>query len=65
MSDEDWGSWESTKERSYVRGLEVTPDERLAWVEEMLEIALAAGAIPKPRDPWGSTLLPTAAEPTK
>ena len=56
MSADDWGSWESAQERSYVRGLAATPDERLAWLEEMLEIALAAAAIPKPRDPWGRPL---------
>lgn len=57
MADEDWGSWDSNRERRYLAGLNVTPDERLAWVEEMLELALASGAIPKPRDAWGQPVV--------
>jgi hypothetical protein len=53
MSDSDWGSWESKRERAFVVGLEVSADLRLEWLENMLELALAAGALPKPRDPWG------------
>jgi hypothetical protein len=56
MSEGDWGSWESSAEHTYTKGLSVTADERLAWVEEMLELALASGAIPKPRDAWGQPL---------
>lgn len=54
----DWGSWEEDRERKYVAGLEVSADERLAWLEEMLELALASGALPKPRDAWGQPILP-------
>ena len=57
-SPADWGSWEEDRERKYVVGLEVSADERLAWLEEMLEIALASGALPKPRDAWGQPILP-------
>lgn len=56
MGDEDWGSWASKRERSYVVGLEVSVEERIAWLEEMLEIAERAGALPKPRDAWGQPL---------
>ena len=48
-----WGSWSEDREDKYVVGLSVTPAQRLLWLEEMLELALAAGALPKPRDPWG------------
>ena len=58
MSGDDWGSWDSTTKRSYLVGLSVSADERLAWVEEMLEIALRSGAIPKPRDAWGQPIEP-------
>lgn len=48
-----WGSWADAAERSYLRGLEVSAEERIAWVEEMLAVAHAAGALPKARDAWG------------
>lgn len=53
---EDWGTWESTEARARVSGLAVTPDERMAWVEEMLVLAIASGACPRPRDAWGQPL---------
>src|SRR5690606_39218784 len=49
----DWGSWEGDRERKYIVGLEVSADERLAWLEEMVELAVASGALPKRRDAWG------------
>ena len=54
------GSWEEDREHKYLVGTTVSVDERLAWVEEMLEIAYAAGAIPKPRDAWGQPIEPGA-----
>ncbi len=45
MGDEDWGSWASKRERSYVVGLEVSVEERIAWLEEMLEIAERGGVL--------------------
>jgi hypothetical protein len=57
---EDWGRWDEARERAFVVGLEVSPAERLAWLEEMLELALARGAVPKPRDAWGQPLPPVA-----
>jgi hypothetical protein len=50
------GSWEEDRERKYLVGLEVSVDERLAWLEEVLELAHAAGALGKPRDAWGRPL---------
>ena len=59
MSDaEDWGSWEQDRDRKYVVGLSVSAAERIAWLEEMLAIAFASGALPKPRDEWGQPLAP-------
>ena len=52
------GSWEEDRERKYLVGLEVSVDERLAWLEEMLEIAHAAGALRTRRDEWGRPLEP-------
>jgi len=57
---EDWGSWESNRARGQLAGLEATADERIAWVEEMLVIAIASGACPRPRDAWGQPLLVVA-----
>lgn len=56
MSDEDWGTWESSRQRSYTRGLDVSAEERLAWLEEMIAFAWSTGALPKPRDEWGQSL---------
>lgn len=50
------GSWEEDRERKYLVGLEVSVDERLAWLEEVLEIAHAAGALRRPCDAWGRPL---------
>lgn len=67
MSDErlvtpkDWGTWESTGVHGYLAGLDATPDERIAWVEEMLRLAVASGACPRPRDGWGQPIAITTA----
>lgn len=62
MSDaSDWGSWEEDRERKYVVGLSVSAAERIAWLEEMLAIAFASGALPKPRDAWGQPIAPPSA----
>ena len=50
---DDIGSWREDQEHKYLVGTTVTADERLAWLEEMLVLALASGALPKPRDEWG------------
>lgn len=47
------GTWDEDREHKYVIGLSVSPDERLAWLEETLVLAFESGALPKPRDVWG------------
>jgi hypothetical protein len=54
----EWGSWRQDREHKYVVGLKVTAAERLAWLEEMLELAWSRGALPKRRDRWGRPLAP-------
>ena len=53
---EHWGSWRDDYDRKLTVGLEATAAERLAWLEEMLQLAHASGAPPKARDAWGQTL---------
>ena len=57
---EDWGTWEDAERRSYLEGLDLTIEERLAWLDEMFALAEAHGVHPKPRDAWGQPI----AEPT-
>ncbi len=52
------GTWEEDEEHKLTVGLSVDDATRLAWLEEMLHIAFAAGAIPKRRDAWGQELEP-------
>jgi hypothetical protein len=47
LPNEDWGSWEQNRERKRVLGADATPAERLAWLEEALRLALAAGSLPR------------------
>jgi hypothetical protein len=47
------GSAEENEERKYLVGLEVSLEERLAWLLEMQEIALSTGALPRRRNEWG------------
>ncbi|MBI4952777.1 MAG: hypothetical protein HY908_12150 [Myxococcales bacterium] len=56
MSEVDWGTWASERTRKHTRGMDVPVEARLAWIEEMLVIALERGAIPKRRDEWGQPL---------
>jgi hypothetical protein len=44
---EDWGSWQQKRERKLVLGADATAEQRLAWLEEALKLALLAGALPK------------------
>ena len=53
MSDDHWGSYEDDRERKLTAGLASTVEERIAWLEEMAQIAWDAGTLPKRRDPWG------------
>lgn len=47
----DWvgDGWSSARERSFTRGLKASPTERLAWLEEMIRLAWASGALPHRR----------------
>lgn len=44
------GSWEAARKRKLTLALEATPAQRLAWLEEAIRFAHAAGALPRPRD---------------
>ncbi len=45
--------WESTRQRKLTLGLAATPAERLSWLESMIVLAWASGALPRPRtDQW-------------
>jgi hypothetical protein len=43
--------WEEARRRALVLGLEATPAQRLAWLEEMIALAHRSGALPRPRPP--------------
>jgi hypothetical protein len=47
----DWqgDDWESARRRKFTLGLAATPIERLAWLEEVIRLAWAAGALPRRR----------------
>jgi hypothetical protein len=40
-------AWEDHRREQLVLGLAVTPAERLAWLEEMIDFAYRAGALPR------------------
>ena len=42
-------TWESAHRRKLTLGLDATPAERLAWLEEAITLAWATGAFPRPR----------------
>jgi hypothetical protein len=46
---EHWGSWSENDERKLIAGLQATPAQRLAWLEEMVALAHRTGALPKRR----------------
>ncbi|MFO0681890.1 MAG: hypothetical protein U0234_07565 [Sandaracinus sp.] len=62
---EDWGTWRDAEQRKYVKGLDLTIAERLAWLDEMIELARAHGAQPKPRDEWGQPIERSEQNPTR
>jgi hypothetical protein len=41
--------WESSRRRTLTLALTATPRERLAWLEEMIRLAWASGALPRKR----------------
>lgn len=48
VSGDDWeADWESHARWQLVAGLAATPAQRLAWLEEMMALALHAGALPR------------------
>jgi len=49
----DFGSFEDKRARKLVCGVEATPAQRLAWLEQALRIALLTGALPRRRPPAG------------
>lgn len=53
--DEWEASWEGTRKRQLALGLAVAPAERLRWLEEMIRLAHASGALPRPRGENGET----------
>jgi hypothetical protein len=52
--DPFWGTWEAKRRLQFVLALDATPEQRLAWLEEMIQIAHASGALPRRRDDSGS-----------
>jgi hypothetical protein len=53
-NDDVWGSWEAKRKRQYLLALDATPEQRLAWLEEMIRLAHASGALPRTRSPASS-----------
>jgi hypothetical protein len=54
----DWkgDDWESARRRKLTLGLRATPSERLAWLEEVIRLAWASGALPRrPARPGNGT----------
>ncbi len=59
---EDWPrGWEDDRLRKLTKGLEATPEQRLEWLEDAIEMAHACGALPRTRaDGWSPPdLLPS------
>jgi hypothetical protein len=50
LAEAFWGSWDAKRRLQFVLALEATPEQRLAWLEEMIRIAHASGALPRQRD---------------
>lgn len=53
--DNDWRcGWEDARRRQLTAGLDATPAQRLAWLEEMIALAHRSGALPRELDEWGA-----------
>jgi hypothetical protein len=51
QAPEDWAcDWDAQERRKYTIGLDATPEQRLEWLEEMIELAHASGALPRRRE---------------
>jgi hypothetical protein len=49
-NDEAWDvDWDALRRRKFTIGLAATPAQRLDWLEEMIEVAHATGALPRRR----------------
>ena len=49
-NDDAWGvDWDAHRHRKFTMGLAATPAQRLDWLEEMIELAHATGALPRRR----------------
>lgn len=58
MTDEarsrgEYGDWSSNRMRKLTRGLDASPAQRLAWLEAMIRLAHASGALPRNRSANG------------
>lgn len=42
-------TWESERKRKLTLGLDATPADRLAWLEQAIALAWSTGALPRPR----------------
>ena len=51
MSEADWslGTFEGVRRDQARRAAAATPAQRIAWLEEMLQLALASGALQRER----------------
>jgi hypothetical protein len=56
--DSFWGTWEGKRQLKFVLALQASAEQRLAWLEEMIRIAHASGALPRRRDATGFELPP-------
>jgi hypothetical protein len=50
-----WGSWEDARALQRWAFLQKTPEQRLAWLESVLELAYRSGAV-KPRVPAANSV---------
>ena len=48
---EDWGTWQDKRQRKFLLAAEATAEQKLAWLEEALKLALLTGALPRKRPP--------------
>lgn len=64
VTTEYWGTWEDAERRSQLKGLDLTMEQRLAWLDEMILLAIAHGARPKPREAWGQPIEPGETSPS-
>lgn len=45
---DDWGAgWEAQRQHQLTMGFSATPAQRLAWLEDMIELAHRTGALPR------------------